>query len=337
MGVPNHFSKQIGGGMFRYALKRILWIVPILIVITFVVYVAVRIGWNPVASYKRANPRASREKIQQYIEVNGLYPGFSGYFRGYREWLWSFVQGPDNWPRSIKGRALVYPQLRYAFFNTLRLAGISAVLGIVFGMALGILAARKPGGAFDSLVNAGAFFLGAIPPFVSGVVLQLIFAVNLKWLPTGGVYPPGHQGFDLVLMVKHLILPVSVVAIQTIATYSRYMRASLIEVSTSDYMRTARSKGISESSVIMRHGVRNALIPVVTIAGIDLGALLGGLIITENIFNYPGMGAYFIKASTTGDFPLLMPYLVIIVIAVLIFNLIADLLYAVLDPRIRLD
>jgi peptide/nickel transport system permease protein len=172
---------------------------------------------------------------------------------------------------------------------------------------------------------------------VSAVVLKLVFAVELKWLPDGRIYPPGHRGFDLVLMIKHLVLPVTVVAIQTIAAYSRFMRASLLDVRSSDFVRTARSKGLSESKILFRHGVRNALIPVVTLLGIDVGALLGGLIITENIFNYPGMGSYFISAQFDGDFPRLMPYLVIIVTSVLLLNLLADLSYAYLDPRIRLE
>lgn len=311
--------------------------IPTIVFVTFLVYCVVRIGWDPVASYKRANPRASKAKMQQYREVNGLYDGFTGYIRGYREWLWRFVQGPSEWSRSIKGRAEVWPPLRYAFFNTLRLGIVASVVGISVGLLLGILAARRPGGWFDTTVNTAAFFLGSIPPFVSGVVLQLIFAVQLGWLPPVGVYPPGHQGFDLVLTVKHLVLPVSVVAIQTISAYSRYMRASLLDVSSADYLRTARAKGLSERNVLVRHGVRNALIPVVTVLAIDIGALLGGLIITENIFNYPGMGVFFIRASTNGDFPQMMPYLVIIVASVLIFNLIADLSYAFLDPRIRLE
>jgi peptide/nickel transport system permease protein len=269
--------------------------------------------------------------------VNGLYEGFFGYVRGYFEWLWAFLQGPSEWPRSIKGRAEVWPPLRYAIFNTLRLGIISAVLGVSVGLGLGILAAKRPGGWFDTIVNSAAFFLGSIPPFVSAVVLQLVFAVQLGWLPPTGVYPPGHEGFDLWLMIKHLILPVTVVAIQTISAYSRYMRASLLDVSSADYLRTARAKGISENAVQRRHGVRNALIPVVTVLAIDIGGLLGGLIITENIFNYPGMGVYFIRASTNGDFPQMMPYLVIITTSVLLFNLFADLAYASLDPRIRLD
>lgn len=323
--------------MIRFVVRRLFWLVPTVIVVTFMVYVAVRIGWDPVQSYKRANPRATKAKVAQYRESNGLYEGWTGYIRGYGEWLWNFVRGPEHWSRSIKGKAEVWPPLSYAIFNTLRLAGIAAVLGIGLGLGLGILAARRPGGWIDSSVNSVAFFVGAIPPFVSAVVLQLVFAVQLGWLPPGGVYPPGHQGFDLWLMIKHLILPITVVAVQTIAQYSRFMRASLLEVSSSDYLRTARSKGISDRAVLLRHGVRNALIPIVTVIAIDLGALLGGLIITEAIFNYPGMGVYFLDAAGDGDFPKLMPYLVIIVVAVLLFNLLADLAYAYLDPRIRLD
>ena len=134
-----------------------------------------------------------------------------------------------------------------------------------------------------------------------------------------------------------MALPTFVVAIQIIAVYSRYMRSSLLDVLSSDYMRTARSKGISERQVLFRHGVRNALIPIATIAALDIGAIVGGLIITENIFDYPGMGKYFLKAFDQGDFPLLMPWMVFVVASVLFFNLIADVSYAFLDPRIRLD
>jgi peptide/nickel transport system permease protein len=130
---------------------------------------------------------------------------------------------------------------------------------------------------------------------------------------------------------------VTVVAIQSVALYTRYMRASLLDVLNSDYLRTARSKGISERRVLVHHAMRNALLPIVTLAAIDFGALFAGLIITENVFDYPGMGRFFLNAYSNGDFPELMPWMVIIVAAVIFFNLIADLMYAVLDPRIRLD
>lgn len=326
--------------MARFIIRRLIWLPVTLLVVTFMVYCAIRIGWNPLATYLKANPRASEAKKQQYIEANGLYPGFKGYLRGYKEWLWGFIQGPSHWPRSIKGNAEVWPGpggLKYSIANTLRLAGISAVLGMGLGIGLGILASRRPGGYLDTFINSTAFFVGAVPPFVSGVVLQLVFAVQLGWLPPVGVYPPGHQGFDLLLMLKHLILPVTVVAIQTIAQYSRYTRASVLDVASSDYLRTARAKGIPERQVLFKHSVRNAMIPVVTLIALDIGAIFGGLIITENIFGYPGMGVFFLKAVNDGDISKLLPFMVIVTLAVLIFNLLADVAYAYLDPRIRLD
>jgi len=323
--------------MLRFIVRRLLWFIPTVLFVTFLVYVAVRIGWDPVKTYVRANPRASDEQIAKYREVNGLYEGFGGYIRGYFEWLWSFVQGPDHWSRSIKGGAEVWPTLRYSLFNTLRLAGTAAVLGIGIGLFLGVVAGKRPGTWIDGLVNTTAFFVGSIPPFVSAVILQLAFAVQLGWLPAAGVYPPGHEGFDPWLMAKHMALPVFVVAIQTIAGYTRYMRASLLDVSSADYLRTARAKGLSERAVLRRHTIRNSLIPIATVVAIDIGALMGGLIITENIFNYPGMGVFFINAANDGDYPKLMPFLVIITVSVLIFNLLADLSYAYLDPRIKLD
>jgi peptide/nickel transport system permease protein len=299
---------------------------------------ALRLGTDPIESYKRTNPRATRAKVEQYRKLNGLN---TNYVLGYLNWLQNFVT--FNWPRSIKGSREVWPALKDAIANTLRLGSAASFIGIVFGLAAGMFAALKPGSRRDVSVNTAAFVGISIPPYISAVLLQLLFAVYWsKWFgstlfPTSGVYPPGQSGFDLVLMLKHMALPTFVVAIQIIAVYSRYMRSSLLDVLSSDYMRTARSKGISERQVLFRHGVRNALIPITTIAALDIGAIVGGLIITENIFDYPGMGKYFLKAFDQGDFPLLMPWMVIVVASVLLFNLIADVSYAFLDPRIRLD
>lgn len=323
--------------MLRYVLRRLAWAIPTLVFVTFLVYIALRIGTDPVASYKRVNPRASKAKIAQYIEVNGLDPN---YVRGYFRWLGNFVT--LDWPRSIKGSREVWPQLKDALANTIRLGVAASGVGIVVGLALGVFAALRPGGRRDVAVNTAAFVGISIPPYVSAILFQLLFAVYWsRWFgstlfPTSGVYPPGQMGFDLGLMIKHMVLPTFVVAIQIIAVYSRYMRSSLLDVLSSEYMRTARSKGISETRVLFRHGLRNALIPVVTIAALDVGAIVGGLIITENVFSYPGMGKYFLSAFGEGDFPLLMPWMVIIVASTLFFNLLADISYAWLDPRIRL-
>jgi len=329
--------------MFRFVIRRLIWAVPTLIIVTFLVYVAIRIGTNPVASYLRSNQRASPARIAQYIEDNGLYEGFGGYVRGYFTWLGGFVTG--DWPNSIKGNREVWPVLKDAMANSVRLAGLAAIIGIVVGCTFGVFAALKPGSLRDGTVNTSALVALSIPPFVSAVILQMVFAVytrdwfpNQEWLhfPTSGVYPPGQRGFNLIEMLRHLTLPVVVVALQAVAVYTRYMRASLLDVLNSDYLRTARAKGISERQVLVRHAMRNAMLPIVTLAAIDFGALFGGLIITENIFQYPGMGQFFLTAYGNGDFPELMPWMVIVVLAVIVFNLVADLSYAVLDPRIRL-
>jgi peptide/nickel transport system permease protein len=330
--------------VFRFVARRLIWAVPTLLIVTFLVYVAIRIGTDPVQSYLRVNQRASPAKIQQYIDDNGLYEGFGGYVKGYFQWLGGFLTG--DWPNSIKGNREVWPNLKDAMANTLRLAGIASMIGISIGITIGVVAALKPGSLRDGAVNSTALVMLSIPPFISAVLLQMVFSVyTQEWfpgatwlhLPAAGVYPPGQQGFDLVLMLKHLILPVTVVAIQIVAVYARYMRASLLEVSNNDYLRTARAKGISERRVLVHHTMRNAMLPIVTLAAIDFGAIFGGLIITERIFSYPGMGDYFLTAYSNGDFPELMPWMVIVVVTVIMFNLLADLSYATLDPRIRLD
>ena len=324
--------------MLRFATRRMVWAIPTLLLVTFLVYIALRLGTDPLQSYLRANPRATKVKIEQYKSVNGLS---SNYVLGYFDWLKNFLT--FNWPRSIKGSREVWPELKDSLVNTVRLGSLATFVGVVIGLLVGMFAALKPGSRRDVAVNTVAFLGISIPPYITAVLFQLLFAVYWsRWFgstlfPTSGVYPPGHSGFDLFLMLKHMALPTIVVAIQVIAVYSRYMRSSLLDVLNSDFMRTARSKGISERQILFRHGVRNALIPVVTIAALDIGSIIGGLIITENIFAYPGMGMYFLSAFAAGDFPLLMPWMVIVVASTLMFNLLADVSYAFLDPRIRLD
>jgi peptide/nickel transport system permease protein len=151
------------------------------------------------------------------------------------------------------------------------------------------------------------------------------------------VYSPTTTGFDIGDRIRHLILPALTLSVQEIAVYSRYMRTGMLETLNSDYLRTARAKGISERRVTMRHAFRNALIPLATFTAIDIGAVAGGLIITEQIFGYPGMGQYFIQNLNNADYPALLPWMMIVIAFVVVFNLLADLSYAWLDPRIRID
>jgi peptide/nickel transport system permease protein len=277
--------------------------------------------------------------VQEYKEVHGLIGSTP---EQYVRWLGSFVT--LNWGNSIKGNTPVFPDLKSAMANSLVLGLTASFVGITVGLSIGVFSALRQYSKFDTLATGAAFAGISIPPFVSAVLLQVLFAILLtNWLgldkpllPVAGIYPPGQTTFDLGLRVRHMILPVTVVAIQIIATYSRYMRASLLDVKESEYMRTARSKGISEKRVVVRHALRNALIPIVTVAAIDIGAIVGGLIITERIFEYKGTGDYLITALGNGDFPQVMPLMFIIVSSVIIFNLLADISYAWLDPRIRL-
>jgi ABC-type dipeptide/oligopeptide/nickel transport system permease component len=193
-------------------------------------------------------------------------------------------------------------------------------------------------------VATGAAFLGlSIPNFWFALLLQLFFGLYLtNWLNlsepiffTAGRNTPGTLGFHPVDVARHLVLPMLVLAVQIIAVYSRYMRASMLEVMHSDYLRTARAKGLRERRVIVGHAMRNALIPLTTQVAIDVGAIAGGLIITEYIFAWPGMGRFFVDAMDRGDYLQVLPWVMVTVAFVILFNLVADILYAVLDPRIR--
>ena len=241
--------------MIRFMIRRLLWAIPTLLIVTFLVYVAIRIGTDPVAELRpRPTSAASQEQIQQYIEINGLYEGFGGYVRGYFKWLGGFVTG--DWPTQHQGqpRGLAEPQGRDG-----QLAAPRRDRRHPRHRHRPARSASSPpcspAALRDSTVNTTAFVGLSIPPFVSAIILQLVFAVySRRWFPDQEPLPSrrpacthrGSKGSTSSLMLKHLMLPVIVVAIQTIAIYSRYMRASLLDVLNSDYLRTARSKGISE-------------------------------------------------------------------------------------------
>ncbi len=325
--------------MTRFIALRAMWAIPVLLIVTFLTFWAVKSATDPVASYTRINTRATPEMIEEYKVKHGLVGSTP---EQYVRWLKNFVT--LEWGNSIKGNRPVWPDLRAAMVTSLILGLTASFVGITIGLGIGILSALRQYSKFDTAATGAAFVGISIPPFVSAVLLQVFFAIMItEWLdldkpflPVAGVYPPGHVGFDLGLRIQHMILPVTVIAIQIIAVYSRYMRASLLDVKEADYMRTARAKGISERKVITHHALRNAMIPVVTVAAIDIGAIIGGLIITERIIELHGTGDYLLTALGNGDFPQIMPLMFIIVSSVIVFNLIADVAYAWLDPRIRL-
>ncbi len=326
--------------MTRYVLRRIATMVPILLAISFAVFWAA----NRIAKPGRdlaVNPRVTPADRAAYLESLGLNDPLP---LRYLQWLGDFVTG-DLGISLVRNGSDVWPIVRTALANTLVLIAVAVVLSLVVGITIGTVSAVRPNGFGDNVMTTFSFAGISIPVFWLGLMLQLLFGLYLaSWLgldppllPTAGLYSPGQQGFDLVDRLRHLALPTMALSLQLIAVYSRYMRASLLDVMSSDHIRAARGRGLPEHIVVVRHGVRNALIPVTTQAGVDVGQLVGGLIVTETVFQYPGMGRLFLDAMYGGDYTVLLATTMIIAAGVMVMNLSVDLFYGVLDPRIRRD
>ena len=323
--------------MFRYIVRRLIFAIPILLISSVLVFVVIRATIDPLAG-AAINPRVSQADILRARREAGLD---QPQWKQYLIWLGNFVR--MDWGHSLLTRRPVYPDIESALVNSLFLGLTAVSFSLLVGVGIGVYSALRQYSIFDQFFTGVAFLGLSIPNFWFALLLQIFFGVYLtKWLnltepifPTAGLYTPGTQGFDLLDRARHLVLPMLVLSVQIIAYYSRYMRASMLEVLHSDYLRTARAKGVRERRVVVRHAMRNALIPLTTQVAIDVGAIAGGLIITEAIFEYPGMGRFFVDAISRGDYQQVLPWLMVAVTFVIIFNLVADIMYAVLDPRIR--
>lgn len=323
--------------MIAYVLRRLLVSIPLLLVLSIVSFAATRAVSSPEAGI-RTNPRVSSEDINRYREQLGLDdPAYVQYTR----WLGNTLQGDLG--TSLVSSRDVWPQLSSALWNTLILGVTAVTFSFILGVAVGVISATKRNSAFDYGSTGIAFFGLSMPNFWFAIMLQLFFGVYIvDWLAldgpmffTAGARSPGAEGFDLIDRLRHLVLPSLVLAVQLVAIYSRFMRSSMLEVMSADYIRTARAKGLGERAVVGRHGVRNAMIPVTTQLASDVGAIFGGLVITETVFQWPGMGPLFLDALQSGDYQVILPWLMITAFAVVLFNLLADMSYGVLDPRIR--
>jgi peptide/nickel transport system permease protein len=323
--------------MVRFILRRLLIAIPLLLVASVLVFVVLHLTTDPTAGL-RVNPRVSAADMARYRHDLGL--DRSGPAQ-YLAWLGNFARG--RWGTSLFTSIPVADQIREALINSIVLGVTGFSIALVVGVAVGVVAAVRQYSMFDYLATGGAFVALSIPIFWFALMLQLLFGLYLvRWLHleqpiffTAGMAQPGSAGFDLFDRVRHLALPAIVLAVQLLAVYSRYMRASMLEVLGSDYLRTARAKGVPERRVIVHHGMRNALIPITTQAAIDLGGIAGGLIATEAIFQWPGMGALFVRVMGDGDYAVALPWIMLAMTFVVVFNLVADVLYAVLDPRVR--
>ena len=218
--------------------------------------------------------------------------------------------------------------------NTFLLMGTGMVISLIFALSFGVLAARRPHGWFDNLAGFVSYFGLAMPVFWFGLMLQILFAVKLGWVPSAGKND-AIGGGGPIDTAEHLILPALTIAIGSIAGWSRYVRASVLDQLGHDHVRTARAKGLRERRVMLGHVVRNALIPFVTVVAIDTGVLLGGVVVVERIFAWPGLGLVFFEALESYDYPVLLAWTALATAFVVLCNLAADVLYGFLDPRIR--
>jgi peptide/nickel transport system permease protein len=324
--------------MLTYIVRRLLYGIPVLIVSSFLIFVFVAKTTDPLETAK-LNPRGSRASIDLVIKEKHLdKPVIERY--GY----WVRDLFTENGGTTILTNRPILPDIRRVLGNTIQLVVAAELLTLLVAIGIGIYSAVRQYSAFDYTATALSFLGLALPTFWLGLLFQIIFTnIFLRWdvriFYTGALSSaePGH-GLSFVLdRAQHLVLPVLTLAIVGIAGYSRFMRASMLEVIHSDYIRTARAKGLVERRVVMKHAFRNALIPLMTLAAIDFGTFFGGAVITEFIFGLDGMGLYFINSLQSGETYSLMAWLLITATMVIIFNLIADIVLGFLDPRIRLD
>jgi len=306
---------------------------PLLFLISVMSFMLIRMSGDPMSMYAQSSSltQADRERI---IKEHGWdQPRIVQY--GF--WLRDVARGDLG--SSLYTYQPVTQMILERLPNTMILMGTVFVLTLVVSIPLAILSALKQYSKLDYIITGASFLAFALPTFWLGLVFIMIFAVKFKewglpYLPAGGMYDLV-EGQSLPGLIKHLIMPAIVLSIVSMAAYVRYLRASMIEVLPDDYIRTARAKGLPEGAVTWRHAFRNALIPLVTLITMNIPLLFSGALITEQVFAWPGMGRLFVDHANRGDYPVLMGLVMTVYVLVVIFNLVADIAYAAIDPRIR--
>ncbi len=329
--------------MLAFFIRRTLYSIPVLLVGSFLVFAMVSATFDPTDDLR--GPRGGNvdpAEIERVIQAERERTGTDRpLVEQYTSWISGAVRLDfgDSW----ETRDTVGSRLWRAFGNTLQLIIWGIVISAVLSIAIGVFSAVKQYSIGDYLLTGLSYIGIAMPPFWFALLASqfMIFTLpNLlgieKFLFISGLHSPGKSGFNLDYL-QHLVLPVATLTVQIIASWSRFQRAAMLEVLSSDYVRTARAKGVPRRRVLYRHALRNALIPLVTVMAIDIGLLFGGLVITEQIFSIPGMGRLFIGSLLDGDNPVVAAYVLLTAVFIVVFNLIADFMYSILDPRIRLS
>lgn len=283
---------------------------------------------GPLAIYT-LNPTVTAQDIQRVKHEFGLDQPV---YVQYAKWAFGLLTG--HWGYSFFGGRPVGIIVLERLPATLELMGSSLVLALVLGVGSGILAAVRRNTIIDYATATAAMLALSLPTFWFGLLGIYVFAQTLGWLPAGGIASTGGGG--IVDRLQHLLLPMLVLAFVLVAQWSRYTRSAMLEILTQDFMRTARAKGLGPVRVLLGHGLRAALVPLVTLAGLQLPLLVGGALVTETVFSWPGMGLLFVNALGMRDYPVLMAILMVGALVVVLGNLLADILVALIDPRIKL-
>ncbi|KAA1180357.1 ABC transporter permease [Rhizobium tropici] len=317
--------------MLHYGLRRLVIGIGMLVALSMLVFVLLRLTpGDPIDAYIDPSTPLSPATMADLRERLGLDRPLPQQYVG---WLQQALQG--NLGYSVK--RLDQPVLTLVLSRigpTVLLMGTALTMAIIAGIAAGVIGAVRRNSLTDISLSVLALAGISSPAFLSALLGLYIFAVRLGWLPSGGMLTPG-EDFSIGDLLWHLILPAALLAIAQAALIMRYMRASLLEVLNQDYVRTARAKGVFEFWVIVKHALRNALLPVVTVIGSTIGLAIGGAIFVESVFNWPGMGLLLVDAVTSRDYPVIMGATLVIGACVILVNLLTDLAYAVIDPRIK--
>lgn len=314
--------------MFQYIIRRLLIAIPVLLGVTIFGFFIINLApGNPVDM--QINPYATEADIEIKKEALGINdPIYIQYFN----WLGSLIKGDFGY--SFSTYEPVSKMLLERIGPTIMLMGTALIIAYLIAIPIGILSATKQYSWIDYLTTSFSFLGVSIPNFFLGLGFIYIFSISFNILPSGGMNTLGSDG-GFIDTLKHLILPALVLATGICGSMVRYVRSSMLEVFGQDYLRTARAKGLKEVFVVNKHAFRNALLPIITVIGMDISLLIGGAVITEQIFQWPGLGQLTIQSIGSRDYPTLMAINVLAALSVLFSNLIADILYSVADPRIK--
>jgi peptide/nickel transport system permease protein len=343
--------------MTRYIVRRLLQAIPLLFLISLVVFVLANEMGDPLASFggRRRIRSGDRERLTRLLGLDKPITVQYGVWLIGNDWMDIDLDGdgmPDekgtrrgvlrgDWGTSFMEKRAVSELIRERLPNTLLLMLVSEVVIIVLSLGIGVYSALRQYSLVDHLITGLSFFGYSMPIFWTALMFMYLFAVKFKewglpYLPTVGKYDLD-VGPTLGQIAWHMVLPVASISIVSIAGYTRFVRSSMLDVIHDDYIRTARSKGLSERLIFFRHALKNAALPLVTIVGLDIPLLLGGAVVTESIFAWPGMGRLYWSAAQDTDIPVLMGVLMLISLAVVAFQILTDVVYTLLDPRIRYD